>query len=362
MNIELKDNQKKILSRIPICILRSSLFSFTNRLEEKKLKKEKVIYEDKDFKIIANGILSQKHKDLLFVLMSKEAFSSYDGYIIPISLYKIAKELKYNNPNKRIDDVKKLIDGLKNVSLKIFFKEKKQGFTFRLINNYFFDNNLERYVIHIDNFAKIFIFGNKCIVINDIIKDKLLSVKDPNLKGIITWVISNKTDYKLKLKDFIKSSNLVGYQKTRFLKALRENKEFLKDEFQIEFNEEEGIVTLLDKQVEFYYPQKKQNLLTNLATLKDKKENKSDEIISNQNENEENIQENETPQLENKVNELDKFIGLTITLIGEEVQVIDIQDNKLIALKKDGSQITQTFPNRQVLINFLKRFKGDNNE
>ena len=356
----------KKLNKYPISFLRSSIFKPTKSLEVKYLKKSRKIYEDSKYIIKSNAVLSQRHKDLLLILSKLPLLPRGDTYVIPLTIYQIAKMLGYKNPNSVLIKVKELIQDLSKVSLEISDIENKLGVDFTIFQSLVRDEENNRYILVLNPFFAEYIFSSICVIFNnEEIVNKIVSIENPNLKAFVTLVYTNKQDFKMNIKDIVEKMELKGMQKTRFLKALRENKEFLKNEFQIEYNEEEGIVILLDKQVEFYYPQKKQNLLTNLATLKDKKENQGSEIISNHDtDSKDIIQENKTLEVENKnkENKLNEFIGLTINLIGEEVQVIDIENNTLVALKKDGSQIFQTFPNKQVLINFLKRFKGDSNE
>jgi hypothetical protein len=222
-----KINQKTI----PVIFLRGNLFNPTVR-DVKIYKQPKVFYEDKDNIFTTTLNLNQKHKEVLLYLLynaTKSDIRADGSFDAKISLYNLAKTLGYKRPRGSNPKVKKLLDELQMTVIKVKSKTSEKGFTFNLIDRYYFDN-LD-YVIQIPAEIAQYIAYTTTVHIPEVLVYKLFTVKNARINALITYLYANRISYNgIKLDTVCKKLGIIKANRISEFKAdIKDNTELLSE-------------------------------------------------------------------------------------------------------------------------------------
>ena len=216
---------------VPAIMLRGNLFNPTVR-DVKICKQPKVFLEDKDYIYTTTLNLNQKHKQVFLYLLynaTKSDIRPDGGFDARISLYHLAKTLGYARPRSSNPKIKKILDELQMTVIKVKSKTVEKGFTFNLIDRYYFDN-LD-YVIQIPAEIAQWITYTTTVHIPEELIIKLFSVQDARLNATITYLYSNRiSENGLKLDTVCEKLGInKPNRKSEFKRAIKDNTKLLNE-------------------------------------------------------------------------------------------------------------------------------------
>jgi len=239
---------------IPVDYFRKNLFVATIK-DSYDLKRKKTIFDDGKTVIKVDRSLNQRHRDLLSILMYEEKsdVESNGRFYIRTKLYQLAKKLGYKSPGKATNRVYEMVIDMSKTM--IYVNQNNRVYNHSLIGDGYYNKEDDTYIIEIPPATAKYLIYNVGVSIPEEINQKIINIKNAQLKALVSFMLSNKRlengigfdtiCEKIEIRNTDKSR-----AKSKFKKIVKENAELLA-EFGIFLKDKKFY---LEKQkVEFYH-------------------------------------------------------------------------------------------------------------
>ena len=260
---------------IAVDYFRKSLFNATVK-NSYDLKRKKIIYDDGKMIIKVDRSLNQKHRDLLTTLMyeQKSDIQPNGSFYIKTKLYRLAKLLGYKTPNKATNRIyEMLIDMSKTI---LYINQDNKVYNHSLLGDGYYDKNNDIYIIHIPAQTAKYLIYQVAMSIPKEINQKIVNIKNAQLKALISFLLSNK-----RLENGIRFDTLCEKieitkpnRKSEFKKLVEQNTELLK-RFKIKYKDDKFY---LKKEIVEFYHALSDNELKNYELKQENKTNSTEFI------------------------------------------------------------------------------------
>ena len=235
---------------LPADYFRKSLFNTTTK-NSVELKHKKVIYDDGKTIIKVNRSLNQKHRDLLSILMYEEKSDVQpDGkFYIKTKIYQLAKELYPNSKNAK-HRIKEMLDDMRITDIEV--KQNGKILNHTLLGMSYYDEHEDTYIIEVPPQTSRYLIYNAGVSIPEKTNKKIIAIKNPKLKALVTFMLSNKKlDNGIYFDTICEKLEITKpNRKSEFKKIVEDNLELLA-QFKIIYKDEKFY--LKKQKVEFHH-------------------------------------------------------------------------------------------------------------
>jgi hypothetical protein len=218
-----------------------NIFAPVDKIFDKdKYKIETVVYDDKKYSVTISGTrLTQIHRDILDIALfhgssELEEQVKEDIPVRTFSLYEIQKHLKYKNRYNNTWLISKFKE-LKRATIIIRDKELEEEVEFNIIRIAKRSEKLKEFVLVFEELYMNF-FENQISIDYKKLLDNILSIKHPQTKACIRYLLSFKSGHQINIDSLLKKVGVRGEQNNfnYYRKIVIEELESVKDQFNIE--------------------------------------------------------------------------------------------------------------------------------
>lgn len=293
-------SEKKNLSHIKkaeICNsstiqMRSNMFAPILKYKQSKLYKEFVknnmILEIKigeDTLQVRNRFLTQSHRDVLDLMIAKakqEKYKNKDSLISRFSIYELQKSLGYKFKNDN-NLMKNIIREISDANLILKDKDGRE-IAFHILQGYGYSKKTGEFaVLFDDNYIRYFYTKDIAVNYKAVIPD-IVALESPILKALVRFVISNVfPKFNMNLSRLLEkigiSKEKIGLrQYQKIIKTVKDNKDILKEKFNIILTENDNIEYYKLENINFYNINEKQATGALQSMIEEQKKKDEEEI------------------------------------------------------------------------------------
>jgi len=270
---------------------------------------------------VRNRFLTQIHRDILDLMLAKaEKRQTKEGFYILVSEfseYEILKALghKYKENRKWF---REKIQELQDIAIVLENPDKR--ISFHILKGYMTNKKTGQHAVFFDN-SYINYFYSRDIGVNyKYLTCDIVALDSPVLKALIRFVIANKFDkFRRSLTNLLENiginrENMSKQQYYKIIKTVKDNKDLLKDKFNIILTNDDIVEYEYDKSISFY--NKNQEQAESVLPI----------LVENTKKDEEEYLKNQLKklniQLECLINECNNYNILDMNQILDEAELI----------------------------------------